>query len=192
MLDDLARDDNVEPSRRREVRIDELAVVAELHHVGDRDVADLRQRCDMAVVETPPGTVDEDVEAGAPEDVDRHVRHVELTAGTFQATRPRRVANLLDVSQRAVVIDVLGVPDEAADTTREHPEGLARRAAADVRRVLANGEDPCSRTADHTSGRKPDGAPDTVANDPRPGKSEIEDGRRHSRHRTSRSRAISR
>ena len=41
-----------------------------------RDVADLRQGGDMPVVEASTGAEDEDLEIVAPEDVDRHLRHV--------------------------------------------------------------------------------------------------------------------
>ena len=86
MLDDLARDDDVEPSLRREVRVDELCVVAEAHHVGDGDIPDFGQRGDVPVVDAASRAVDEGLDLASAEDVDRHLRHVELAAGTVRSS----------------------------------------------------------------------------------------------------------
>ena len=80
MLDDLAGDDDSNRRGAGQVGVDELGIVAELHDVGDSDMADLRQAGDMAVVEASTGAEDKDLEIVPPEDVDRHIGHVELAA----------------------------------------------------------------------------------------------------------------
>ena len=134
MLDDLARDDDPEPPRRREIGVDELGVVPQLHHIGDGDMADVGQGRDVQVVEAPAGAVDEDLEPIAPEDVGGHLRHVELPPGTVGAAGPRGVGHLVDALERAVIERVLGIADEAAHPTHEHVERLRGTTCAHARR----------------------------------------------------------
>jgi hypothetical protein len=98
------------------VGIDEVSVVTKLHDVADGHVAHCAELGDVVVVEAASRAVHEDLDVVALEDVDGHLRHVELTARLL--IRPRSThlrARVPDAGQlseaRHGAIDAVGFRD---------------------------------------------------------------------------------
>ncbi len=104
VLDDLARDHDREPPRRRFARVVELGVVAEADDVGDGHAAHAWQGRDVVVVQAATRAVDEDVEVGPSEDVDGHLGHVELAALAVGGPDARLHRDVTDGLVLAVVV----------------------------------------------------------------------------------------
>ena len=167
MLDHFAGHDDREPSRGRKIGVDELGVVAQLHDVGDGDTADLRQGCDVVVVVAPARPEDQHLEVAAPEDIDRHLGHMELPSRALQRADPATVGEVVDLVVGPVVERVLGVADVPAHAADPHLKSPWCRQLAPRRRRVRDGHDPGGRRpADEAS---IDGRSGQGQREPRPG-----------------------
>ena len=92
----------------------------------------------MVIVEAPTRSVDEDLEVIAAEDVDCHLRHVELATQALRHPDPGAVRQRLELFEGAIIVTIVRVPDMPADATHSEAECLART----VRRGLRRGHDP--------------------------------------------------